>query len=228
MNEKAISILLNSRLCKDMTKSQIQQLLNDYHSKIQVFHKGEIIFEETKEPHLIYVLLSGSVSVAKDTLAGKRMILAQIQKSGELFGEIYGFMEKGKYDMYAEAMEESLILTLENTIFSGEEKEKEQLLKVLRNNLLTIFATKAYGMNQRLRVLGSGGIREKLVRYLFDNQRKDGVIEGNLSREDMADYLNVTRPSLSRELGKMQKEGILQLSGRNIIILNQEQFESYL
>ena len=44
----------------------------------------------------------------------------------------------------------------------------------------------------------------------------------------MADYMNVTRPSLSRELSNMQKEGILSLHGRNIIIENEEKLESYL
>ncbi|MFR0078363.1 MAG: helix-turn-helix domain-containing protein [Blautia sp.] len=50
----------------------------------------------------------------------------------------------------------------------------------------------------------------------------------NLSREEMADELNVTRPSLSRELGKMQEEGILSLSRKQIQIKDQELLEEYL
>ena len=41
----------------------------------------------------------------------------------------------------------------------------------------------------------------------------------------MADYLNITRPSLSRELGKMQEEGILELSRRQILVKDQEKLE---
>ena len=50
----------------------------------------------------------------------------------------------------------------------------------------------------------------------------------NLSREEMADYLNFTRPSLSRELGKMQEEGILELDRRQILVKAQEKMELYL
>ena len=45
---------------------------------------------------------------------------------------------------------------------------------------------------------------------------------------EMADYLNITRPSLSRELGKMQEEGILELSRRQILVKDQEKLEFYL
>ena len=44
----------------------------------------------------------------------------------------------------------------------------------------------------------------------------------------MADYMNVARPSVSRELGNMQEEGILRIKGKHIMILDRERFESYL
>ena len=44
----------------------------------------------------------------------------------------------------------------------------------------------------------------------------------------MASYLAVSRPSLSRELSAMQREGIIEAAGRTIHILDMEQFESYL
>ena len=44
----------------------------------------------------------------------------------------------------------------------------------------------------------------------------------------MADYLNVARPSLSRELGKMQQEGIISLKRRQIQIKDQKRLEEYL
>ena len=44
----------------------------------------------------------------------------------------------------------------------------------------------------------------------------------------MADYLNITRPSLSRELGKMQEEGIIEFGRRQILVKDQEKLEYYL
>ena len=96
------------------------------------------------------------------------------------------------------------------------------LSRKLRENLLEVFAEKAYNMNQKLRILGSGTLRERIVRFLVECQDSEGVIHMSLSREEMADYLNITRPSLSRELGKMQEEGILELSRRQILVKDQE------
>ena len=83
-------------------------------------------------------------------------------------------------------------------------------------------------MNQKLRVLGGGVIREKIACFLVEQQDKEGRINSSFSREEMADYLNVARPSLSRELGKMQQEGIISLKRRQIQIKDQKRLEEYL
>ncbi len=63
---------------------------------------------------------------------------------------------------------------------------------------------------------------------MVENQTASGQITKNPSREELSDYLNVTRPSLSRELGNMEKEGIIKLDGRKIIIVSQDKLEEYL
>ncbi|MEI3177537.1 MAG: helix-turn-helix domain-containing protein [Lachnospiraceae bacterium] len=49
---------------------------------------------------------------------------------------------------------------------------------------------------------------QKIACFLVEQQDKEGRINSSFSKEEMADYLNVARPLLSRELGKMQQEGI--------------------
>ena len=49
-----------------------------------------------------------------------------------------------------------------------------------------------------------------------------------MGRQEMADYLNATRPSLSRELMKMQDEGMLSVSGRQITVLDQDSLKGVL
>ena len=66
------------------------------------------------------------------------------------------------------------------------------------------------------------------MRYLFPHIDDHGNITLTVSREFMASYLAVSRPSLSRELSAMQREGIIEAAGRTIHILDMEQFESYL
>lgn len=168
-------------------------------------------------PKSLFLLIQGKVTISQSTMSGRRILLTDITRSGDLFGEVYLFIGKEAYDMDAQAVEDSEVLEI-----AGE------IPKVLWQNMLEIFAKKAYLMNQKVKVLGCASIREKIVRYLFERKNQDGTIHGNLVREEMAEYMNVTRPSLSRELGCMQKEGILEIQGRNIRIADWEKFEMYL
>jgi CRP-like cAMP-binding protein len=83
-------------------------------------------------------------------------------------------------------------------------------------------------MHNKIKVLASGSLREKIVRFLFLELQGKRELELTGSREFMAAYLAVTRPSLSRELSAMQKDGILQVEGKTIKVLDMERFEEYL
>ena len=222
MNDKEkkelLDVLKRSRLCRNLEEGEMERLLVK-EGTVRSFSRGERVFQETDRPEAVYVLLDGSVIIAK------RILLTQLEMPGVLFGEVYVFMEKSSYDMYVEAAEKTRVLILDNQIFT---EKGDVLSRKLRENLLEVFAEKAYNMNQKLRILGSGTLRERIVRFLVECQDSEGVIHMSLSREEMADYLNITRPSLSRELGKMQEEGILELSRRQILVKDQEKLEFYL
>ena len=152
------------------------------------------------------------------------MLLASIENTGELFGEVFVFMDMPCYAMYAEAEAESKILLIFKSILEDENEYSQKLIK----NLMSIFAKKAYSLNQKLKIVGAYSLREKIARFLIDRQNSEGEIVENISREKMAEYLNVARPSLSRELGKMAKENIIKLGNKKIRILNQTKLEEYI
>jgi CRP-like cAMP-binding protein len=83
-------------------------------------------------------------------------------------------------------------------------------------------------MNAKLRMISSGSLRECLVHYIINHESENGVVIIDMTREELADYLNVTRPSLSRELMNMQRDGLITVSGRNIRVTSQELLEDYL
>lgn len=223
--EEWMAILRQSRLCRNLEEKELLNLM-EQEGTVRTYSRGERIFQETDRPDSVYMLLNGSVIIAKETFSGKRILLAQLEDPGALFGEVYVFMEKASYDMYVEALTQVSVLIMSSRIFT--DREENSLSRKLRENLLEVFAGKAYNMNRKLRILGSGSLRERIVRFLVECQDSEGQIHMNLSREEMADYLNITRPSLSRELGKMQEEGILELDRRQILVKDQEKMELYL
>lgn len=236
MNVDIIENLKRCSLCQGMDEEQIKYIIKGSNSNIRTYEKNEFIFLEDDTPAKIYILLQGRINIAEDTCGGKRTLITNIEKPGDTFGEVYVFIEEKKYNMHAQSSTKSIVLELSKEIFlpfyESEELNKEIVIhraeSILQQNLLKIFAKKAIIMNKKLKVLGSSSIREKICKYLIDLQNRDGLITQNLSREDMADYLNVTRPSVSRELGKMQEENIIKIDGRKIIITDQELLEKFI
>lgn len=228
-NDSIIQALSKSALCKEFTQDELLSLLEENNTEIKKYEKGSFVFEEGDVPDRLYVLIYGLVEVSKLTFSGKKILITTIENPGDMFAEVYMFMGKSKYDMSAQTGEESLILSISSEFFENISYNTNALAaEKIRKNLMSIFAMKAYNLSGKVRLLGCGSIREKISLYLIENQTPSGEIAKNPSREELADYLNVTRPSLSRELGNMEKEGIIRLDSRKIVIVSQEKLEEYL
>ena len=228
-NDSIIQALSKSALCKEFTQDELLSLLEENNTEIKKYEKGSFVFEEGDVPDRLYVLIYGLVEVSKLTFSGKKILITTIENPGDMFAEVYMFMGESKYDMSAQTGEESLILSISSEFFENISYNTNALAaEKIRKNLMSIFAMKAYNLSGKVRLLGCGSIREKISLYLIENQTASGQITKNPSREELSDYLNVTRPSLSRELGNMEKEGIIKLDGRKIIIVSQDKLEEYL
>lgn len=226
--EQLIPVLQNCSLADGMSEAEIRELLSLAQVRIREYAKGDIVFHEGEKPHCIYILLAGEVHILKDTFSGRQIFLSEIAEAGDMFGEVYEVLEK-PYDMYVEAVKPTRVLEIASRLLSldaGGSLTRSALL--VQRNLMRIFARKAYFMAGKLKVLASGSLREKIVRFLFQHLGSDGCIELAVSREFLAAYLAVTRPSLSRELSAMQREGILAVDGKAIKVVDMERFEAYL
>ena len=78
-------------------------------------------------------------------------------------------------------------------------------------NLLQLSAEKNLAWSDRMLCISSRNLREKIMTYLSAEAVKYGRREFAIpfDRQQMADYLNADRSALSKELGRMKKEGIL-------------------
>ena len=228
-NDNIVQALEHSGLCREFTQDEILSLIEEKDTDIKRYEKGSFVFEEDDTPDKLYVLIEGYVEVSKMTFSGKKILITTIENPGDMFAEVYMFMGKGKYDMSAQAVEESVVLSVLCDFFENiSHNIKAGVSAKIRKNLMSIFAMKAYNLSGKVRLLDCGSIREKIALYLIENQTASGQITKNPSREELSDYLNVTRPSLSRELGNMEKEGIIKLDGRKITIVSQDKLEEYL
>ena len=88
--------------------------------------------------------------------------------------------------------------------------------------MLGILASKAYYLTKKNQLLSSTSLRQKHTKYILMNMDRQGFVKLNMSREDLANYLNVKRPSLSRELINMHRDNLIEVSGRTIKVVDIE------
>lgn len=215
-----IQMLKNTFICKGLTDEEFEYFVSKANIKMRKYRKNEFIFMEMEKPEKLFVLVEGYISVYRDTMSGKMLPIADIVDSGDIFGEVYLYMQKPKYDLNAVAKCESLVMTLDSHIFNLPEDDVHMAYYKITKNLLTMFARKAYILNSKIQVLNSGSLRQRIVRYITNCEEQNGVVQMLLTREEMADFLNTTRPSLSRELSNMQKEGLIEIKGKNMFLLD--------
>lgn len=81
----------------------------------------------------------------------------------------------------------------------------------------------------RLKALSRKTVRERFVVYLFENRISNSTsITIAHTQSELAEYLNVTRPALSKEINKMTKEGIILMTGKKIEVLNEAALKEYI
>ena len=155
----------------------------------------------------IGIVLEGKIHVKAYSLGGKNFTLSTLLP-GQIFGDvlIYGSTSK--------SYPGNLITSGETKVAFIPNKEFEQFLyndQDLLKNFLSLLSEKAYEMNINSKMLSQESIRDKILFYLQQQKRiqKSDKIKLNMTKEELANKLFIQRPSLSRELAYMKKDGLI-------------------
>lgn len=220
-------ILKNSPLFRGLTDEELEDFMQTSGASVRKLKKNEIIFDMEEKPEKMFILLQGAIAICKDTLSGRRIVMTNIDECGDIFGEVYLFLRKESYDFYTIALTgDTAILNIPKNIYV--ESSGKDYYHCLVKNILEILSQKAYNLNQKLSIVTSGSLRQKISKLLLTAMDHDQRVELGMKREQMADYLGVARPSLSRELANMQNENLIDIKGQIVEVLNVEALESEL
>jgi len=115
---------------------------------------------------------------------------------------------------------ESRILEIPKEFFFSTCNESCRAHSVIIQNMLGILAGKAYYLNNKLQLLTSGSLRQRISKYLIENCQNNKYVKLPMNREQLSAYLNVARPSLSRELTRMQEEELIEVDRDMVKILD--------
>lgn len=224
--EKDLSKILKiSSLCQDLTDEQINRLIKSGLIKFVQYKRNEILFWTDKAPDKLIILLSGNIAMGRDTYDGKRSLSKSNTSVGELIGEVRLFSPKKLLWEYAVALEDVEVLELSSSLILEPTAEYADIQLLLMRNVMSVFVRKIDYLGDQVRTLSYASARDRIVFYLFGKKNKKNQIILTETREEIADYLGIARPSLSREFGRMKAEGLIHVNGHEVVVVDQTLFD---
>lgn len=191
------------------------------------YAKGESIVVPNEPMHCLFILNEGVVKVTRESNENKEQILYLLSEN-EFFGETSLFANVPSM-ISASALTETLLCTISKADFQGLIIKYPMIaLKVLEE--LSLRLNKLENM---LENTGGKSIDERLVQLLSDFSAKYGEIQDQgtlinlpLNREEIANYLGLSRETVSRKLAKLHKQGDLKVIGHKKILLYNKKVSS--
>ncbi len=205
---------LQSKLFKDITDDEWNEMENMLFCERE-YKKGSIIFHSGDIVNRIGIVINGSVNIERVDIEGRRSIISNVPRLG-IFGESYA-LSKAKMMVDAVSSLDSDILFIDIDILERE-KDKSWAYK-LRDAMLRVSAEKNIVLSNRIFCTSAKTIREKVENYLSFEAIKNNSYDFFIpfDREELADYLSVDRSALSKELGRMKREGLIDFKKNHFI-----------
>lgn len=165
--------------------------------------------------------------ISKDFASGKRDVLFMVGQ-GDVFGEMFLFADTKMYWYDAIAQGKVRLLEIPWEFFYCFCSNACEHHRMITRNMLEIQSEKNFTMTRKLHLLSGTTLRERIALWLIEQAVDSGsdTIKPGMNREELADYLGTTRPSLSRELMKMQQEQLIEADKNTIKILDRDALET--
>lgn len=220
-NNKSTESIENTSVCFQSLGIDDLQIINENKTQL-TFFKDETIFKQGAfAPHVLFVN-KGLVRIYLQTDKNKQINI-RLAKQGDFmaFSSVFG---KSTYLYSAIALKDSTICMI----------DKEALKKLLLKNsefAMKINSKNCYNEDRYLNIIHNishkqmrGKLASALI-YLSSNDFKNEDVYEHLTRQNIADFASISVESAVKFIKEFEKEGIINLDGKRIIIRNTEKLE---
>jgi CRP-like cAMP-binding protein len=219
------SVLEKSSLFSGVPAAELREALEKIPHHIQCYDKGEIIFHVMEPATRIGIILEGRVEAQKAFPNGSQ-INVSVRVPGEMIGPAAVFSKSRKYPCDIVSLEAVTIMMF----------RREDLLALMQmdvrilEHFTTEIASATYMLQQRLELLSYNGIAQKAAFWLLMQARQTNSSNVSIpeSVSKWAMLMNVSRPSLHRELKRLESEGIISYTSPTISIRNPDALQEVL
>jgi CRP-like cAMP-binding protein len=213
----------SSSVFKGLNQKDRETLANRH--VLVTLKKGQFLFREGDKPRGLICLASGKVKVFKDGVGGRGQILKMLRPQG--FIGYKALFYDTPWSVSAIAIEDSAICIFEKNTFVRILKKNPEL----SIRFMKVIADELWVSNNRTVSLTQKHIRGRLAESLlilrdtYGYEADGNTIRVLMSREDIANLSNMTTSNAIRTLSTLASEKIIDIAGRRISILDNNQLE---
>ena len=215
------STLHDKVLFNGLTDSEIYEFVQHSRPYYISLYSGQTISLEKQFSNMISVVVAGDVLISSTDSNGNKTYIKTFTE-GESSGSLYSILDYSNTLIEIEGKEDSEVILIDpDSLYVTDKKiaviQQKMLVNLIRSQkgLFNAISERMYCLTQR-------SIREKILRFLSFCHNSNGSTEFDIpmTREELASYLAVDRAALSRSLGELKKEGIIDFHKNHFIILD--------
>ncbi|WP_373080058.1 Crp/Fnr family transcriptional regulator [Fusobacterium varium] len=205
MDLDIIKKLKKTELFFDIEEKDIIKYFTEIKYEIKKYSQGENIAFRGDEVKGLHINLEGKAATEMLKESGEVKRIEEIN-SFSLLATAFIFGNKNRFPVDLNAITSTSIFYIEKDELIQLLKKDDRLLK----RFLDEISCKAQFLSNHLwNNFTNKTIGEKFSQYILENQR-DGFFQMKISVKDLAEYFDVSRPSLSRVIKFFLEENILE------------------
>ncbi len=212
------SILKQCPLFAGLNQKETEETLQFFHAVRKTYQKGELLNRPGEPVRHFGLLLSGNIHVSMDDFDGNRLLMANVMP-GNTFAESLCYLGR-ETQIMIHSVKDSEVLLMDTESLKHPPLKPSDADTRIAQRFISMLAERTLVLNDRIQTLSKLTIRQKVITLLSQHMSEGSqVVELPFDREAMAVYLGVNQSALSRELGRMQEEGMIRFRNNKFEIL---------
>jgi CRP/FNR family transcriptional regulator, dissimilatory nitrate respiration regulator len=206
-------------LFKGLRSNEIEQVMSNAGYQVRKYQKEDLVVGTESDVNFLLILSIGSVRGEMMGESGKLIKIEDIDAPNLLAPAfLFGHQNKFPVTIIANKVSEILIV------------QKGDFIKMLQSdplvltNFLDIISSRAQFLSSKIKFLSFQTIKGKLAHFYLLVSKKTGsdTFISPKSQNELSEMFGVARPSLSRAIREMDKEGVISVDGKKIQIQDKD------
>ena len=216
-----IDNLLSVKIFEGFTRRELSEILPFLSAHYFNVKKNTVFIESGQRVDTIVLVLEGEFAVSKEDIWGNSNLMIKIGPREILTAETACTPSKIS-PVKIRCIRDAYLMSFPYALLASKSPLPAEYRCTILKNILDIVSNSHARQLYKIELLSTKGLRDRIMLYLaFQSKRSSGnSFRIPFNREELATYLCVDRSALSRELGRMQKDGLIRFNKNHFTILS--------